>query len=385
MSSDTRSSPKGSAVTQRALARGLHAHQILLLLAAGVLLRLLVHLTGTPAEVGDPRAYTALAESLRSGHGLVFSEEVYGPNQRGVYPPLYPLLLAIFVSPLALNTILDLLTAKLMLRMESTGIAAVLFFLFPSMILSAPVAQKESLLILIALSLMVVAIEQRRAWLFGLLSGLLLLTQPALLLFPPALCVIFLNRKSLRWFVTAVITTLVVLCSWWVRNWIVLGSFVPFTTSAGLQIAVIANGGQHISPPNPELPEVERFSLAGRLAWERLELLPYMFDQWQRIMRAIFLEYLPLPRIYPGAPLLAAYALTLSWLILLVAALRCSDKTLRRAFIAGVIGILLAVPLEFGERHRAHLLPLLCLMATVGRSRLSRAEVGSESLNQSSP
>jgi hypothetical protein len=272
------------------------------------------------------------------------------------------LLLALFVLPVLVNTLCELGTAYLLNRTEQTGRAASLFLLWPSLILSAPVAQKESLALLLATGLFFLAIERGRAWMFGLVSGLLLLTQPALILLPPALALFLVRGEPLRWYLAVAAVAVLVLLPWWLRNWLVFGAFVPLTSSGGLSLAFAVNGG-HLPPIRPDLPEIERFALQGRIAWDSLNPPTYVAGQAKQAFLAFFRDSNALLRIHPEAPLPFVRAVQAAWLGLLVAALRCRDRLVWLGLLAGVVALLPVLPLEFGERHRMHLLPLLCLAA----------------------
>ena len=117
---------------------------------------------------GDALFYPLLAYSLSAGHGLQVHEPFMAETVRALYPPLYPIVLAAWNGAFglatgalcALNLLIDgvaaLLIARLGQRLGRAGAgraAAWLYLIWPSVLLSSPVAQKEGLIALLVLAL----------------------------------------------------------------------------------------------------------------------------------------------------------------------------------------------------------------------------------------
>ena len=169
----------------------------ILLLAAAVALRLgFALLVFDRAPQGDAQSYLTLAANLQGGHGLTIAEPFLGIATRALFPPLYPVLLAGwsiafgFSTPslLALGTLIDLATAAMLVVLAarlgnaSAGRgAAWLYLIWPSVLFSAPLAQKESLCALLVLILATVWVwddrsGMKRTAVLGIAAGLLALT-----------------------------------------------------------------------------------------------------------------------------------------------------------------------------------------------------------------
>lgn len=112
----------------------------------------------------DAATYIRLAESVASGAGLVVDNEIFGDGLRAFFPPGYPLLLAAFGllfgtgtwAITLLNTLIDLAAAWAIVRLGQDlkqpypGFAAAVYLFWPAIVLSAPIAQKEGLTVLLA-------------------------------------------------------------------------------------------------------------------------------------------------------------------------------------------------------------------------------------------
>lgn len=241
----------------------------------------------------DYAAYLTLANNLLDGRGFVAPTSHYG-IVTGMYPPLYPVLLAaagaLFgvnsVSVLMVNSLLELGSAGLLfviarrLGEERAGLAAgALYLIWPGFVLSAPLAQKESLIVFLTLLLawlFVRALQGGRDWKtaggFGLGAALLALCQPALLPLPLFLGLMLLPALGLRrtaWFAARALPfAIALMLPWWLRNWAVFGTFVPLTTSLGPSMMVAVAGVHNILPPETAaLAEPARSSaMAGEAA-----------------------------------------------------------------------------------------------------------------------
>lgn len=332
-----------------------------LILSIGVAIRLALAATITTPLGDDPGSYAELAQAVRDGRGLIVSNPVYGPTLQAAFPPLYPLLLALAGSWLLLNLVIDV-AASLLLRRLGGDRAAAIYFLFPSVILASIVPSKEGLAILILLGCMVTL--QKSAWIYGALTGLLALTQPAWL---PIAAVAF-AWKSRHWrdFASAGAVAALVMLPWVVRNYLLFDQFVPLTTTAGLSIAVAVNG-VHVPTIDMPFDEPGRSAAAAAQAFSAIAADPlhYIWNCVRQLVRAFLVdddavEYLGFAALpWVGA---AAVAGQLAFAAL-VARARWPRPELRPFAWGLALNCLVfgGMWLEFSSRHRAFLIPLLIL------------------------
>jgi hypothetical protein len=352
-----------------------------------------------------------LAESVRAGHGLTIYEPWFGAQYRALFPPVYPLLFAgwglVFgfttASLLVLNSITDLaaagLTMRLGTRLGHRGAgrsAGFLYLIWPSALFSAPLAQKESLCILLVVALAVIwlaLIEGRlKGWrgalALGIVSGLLALSQPGWvpiaalfgLVFAPRIGLVAILRKG----IPAAAVAVLVMMPWWIRNWVVLHAFVPLTTSGGASLWIGNNPDAtgNWMPPLPELhhlSELDYGKRAGGLARDWIAHNPVGFAKLtlQKFLRACGVGLFGLSRLDamnpPLGPALSAALFPLSYVAHLsmlgggaVAAWTGRHRTLLLLIAACLIQLLVfGVWFEFSERHREFLTPFLLLLCTM--------------------
>ncbi len=125
-------------------------------------------LVGVRTPPGDAHYYLVLAHNLMAGRGFVVFEPFMGVETRALFPPLYPMLLALWgwagglsiASVTAFGAVIDLATAAAIVAFAEAlgnrraGIAAAwLYIVWPPVLMSAPLAQKEGLCALLALVL----------------------------------------------------------------------------------------------------------------------------------------------------------------------------------------------------------------------------------------
>ncbi len=398
-----------------------------LLLALALLLGLGLRLAAMPLTDGarfdgDPLAYGQLARALLAGDGLVTADIQYGEGLRAHFPPLYPLLLAGVWgvlgehgwATLAFAFVCDVVTAAALFDIARRSghaaagrLAAVMVLLAPSLILGAPVPQKESLTVMLA----VLVIRQMLVWrnappagpqarhvaLTGLWWGLVSLTQPSLALLAPLVGLSFVPRRGLwpvlRFGVLAGLVAVLVLLPWWVRNWLVFGQFVPFTTAAGYLVNVQLGPNRL---PFPEglfaLPEAERGGVMARAAFAWIAENP--LDHARHLVRSIanvFVYDEAAIGVYRTAtPPLAANVqawLTASvqalWAFTLAAAALGTRRLRGMAALDWLAPLLLTLIVgmvattlwfEFAERHRYVLTPLIALLAALWLVRPRQAQ-----------
>jgi 4-amino-4-deoxy-L-arabinose transferase-like glycosyltransferase len=360
----------------------------------------------------DPMNYTNLAVAVMEGRGLIVDDWFYGEDLRAYFPPLYPLALAAFwtlfgqtaLSTLAMNSLIDagaawcLLDAGRRLGSREAGWAAALaYFAWPAFALSAGIPQKESLTLLFALLMLrgVVVWQTQgeadgRRWGHGLWLGvwwgLLALTQPSLVLAPGVVALVLVWEKGLipvlRLGLFALPSLLLVLAPWSVRNWLLFGAFVPFTTASGM---MINSAWRDLAVPFPaglfELAEPERSALMGGLAREAIRDNPVGFlkQALHSLILGFAYEEAPLARFRHTAPSISTLdharlepLLQGSYAAMLLSALAATGRSIRRgtvdpailyavALLAAIIGVNLWF--EFGERHRLVLTPFFLLVA----------------------
>lgn len=381
------------------------------LLAVVVLLRLAVlGMTWGHVPAGDPIIYVRLARDMLAGHGLSFTDPFTGVTFRALYPPLYPVLLAaagalLGLGPVMLwasNLLCDGIAAWLIVRIgdragsRPAGLAAAcLYLVWPTFILATPFAQKEPLVATLVLALALRLLRLRAhapktgdAAIFGLLTGLLALTQPGLATMPLMFALLLLPVLGLpRLFALAwrsIPVFLLVMAPWWIRNGLLFGQFVPLTSTGGLGLWIgnnpHATGNWMMLPPEiGRLPELEQSARAAAVAkaWIIAHPVDMLRINLIKLVRTFGIEQFTLVRatlLRPALPAAIAPALLPllqgALFTLLVAttgsmhrALHVKSGRLILLLLAAVVAQLLLFDLwfEFAERHRYVVMPFLFL------------------------
>ncbi len=370
---------------------------------------------------GDPDIYPVIARQLLAGQGYYFNQQDMGERVWALYPPAYPLLLAGWGaiagfstwSLVALNLLIDAVAAWMIVRigrqLEVPGAgraAALLYLLWPSLIFSAPLAQKEGLASLLVLTLASVWLAQGRdgrpAWrsalALGVAAGLLALTQPGEAPLAALFGVVLVGRmgwrRMLGFGLAAMPFALLVMAPWWVRNWIVFGAFVPLTSASGISfwIGNNADATGNWMPQPASLRGVPELEYARRLATLASEWIIGHPVDFVRLTLTKFVHALGVGQFGPFRfvitsppipPMVGAMLLPVSHgaqLLLLgagAAALRIGRSpalgTVALLLLAGFAQLaLFGVWFEFGERHREFMTPLLLLAICVAASTLLR-------------
>lgn len=358
---------------------------------------------------GDAAIYPALAQSLLAGHGLGVIDPSLEVRVWAYYPPGFPVLLAGWGaiagfsarSYLVFNLIVDTVAALMILRIaERLGMAragraaAWLYLIWPSVLLSAPYAQKEGLSIVLFLALVLAWMAARdgrgvmaKGTAIGVLTAALALTQPG---FAPLSALIGLAclpqmglRRAIRVGVVAAPVAVLVMLQWWIRNALLFHAFVPLTTASGVSLWVgnnpDATGNWLPTPPNIwHAGEIEYARITGNMARGWIEAHPVEFVRLTvtKFVRSLGVDHFGVVRLtalHPDldeetlAPLVPVEAL--AYLALLAGAAVALWRRVTRPpalLIALIVAafaqmLMFGVWFEFGERHRIFLLPLLLL------------------------
>lgn len=358
---------------------------------------------------GDPYQYGELARHVLAGQGLFLDDPALGARVWAAFPPAYPLLLAgwgaLFglsaPAVLALSTLLDAGTAWLIARLGArlgqaqAGVAAgALYFIWPAVLLDAPLAQKESLELLLVLILAhgwLSAGERpahRTAVAVGGPAAVLAMTQPGIAPLTGLFGLMLVGRPGWRRLLVvaggAMLVAGAVLLPWWVRNWLVFGRLVPLTSVGGLSLWIGENAhatGNWMPYPASvrHASELESARQAGALAtdWMRAHPGDALRLNLAKFVRAMGVGQFGLVRLDAMrphvAPAILAALLPLSQgaQVLMLSAGAAGLWSRRQPVLtlllaAGVTQIaLFGVWFEFGERHRALLTPFLLLAGVV--------------------
>jgi hypothetical protein len=315
------------------------------------------------------------------------------------------------LTPLTLvivNTVIDVIAALLLARLATQlgrpdlGLPVALAYLvWPSIAFMAPLAYKEGLIIALMLATIVALLEQSRrdgfrwAALSGFAGGALVLTQPSLAPLLPLTFLVFLRRfgSARRWLevcAAAAVATVAVMLPWWVRNALVFGQFIPFTTSGGLALWVGAqpDGGMVWKLPPPEWSgagEIEASRLAATEAWRIIAADPagyisrcmakfpasFFKNNWA-INQLVLTPGQPLPHLARSAILRAGptFAELAVVILALVGWLRHRRLAIAWLLVACIAQVLIfSIWFEFSERHRLFITPVWLLLAAMAVAR----------------
>ncbi|WP_277970037.1 glycosyltransferase [Sphingomonas echinoides] len=358
---------------------------------------------------GDPHAYLMLAKGLLAGRGLSLYEPYFGSDWRALFPPAYPVLLAGWGaiagfstgSLLALGTLTDLLTARMIERLgdrlgdATTGRrAAWLYLIWPSVLFSAPLAQKESLCALLVTVLALVWLTPRPGWrgavALGVPAGVLALTQPGEAPIAALFAIVLLGQiprwRILLFGLRGAIVAAAVMMPWWVRNWTLFHAFVPLTSASGasLWIGNNPNATGNWEPPPPALkglPELVYNARIKALAMAWIDGHPAAFLRLTaaKLARAGGIGVFGVTRLTAMQPTLPLTLAALLWPVAQLSHLvLLAGNVLRHSRIPIPLLLLIAacalqwmlfgVWFEFGERHREFATPVLLLVLCWGIS-----------------
>lgn len=392
-------------------ARPSRGHAILLLLCVVALRLCFAEMTAGRTSPGDSEAYLVLARQLIEGRGLYIDEHYMGIRAYAFYPPAYPMLLAGWGAVLGLSVwsvallggvtdaVIALLIARVGDRVGSQGAgraAAFLYLIWPSTLFESPLAAKEAmctaLVLAIALAWLMRADGGIKGWrgavALGLPTGVLALTQPGWAPIAGLFGLVMIGRMGWRavigFGVPAAAVAVLVMMPWWLRNWLVLGAFVPLTSAGGISLWIGNNAdatGNWMPQPAslhglPEL-EYQRRSAALARAWIIGHPVEEVRLTITKFLRAVGVGQFGLVRLaamYPpiSAMLAAAlFPLAHGSHVLMLGSSALAVRMRQSAGVATVGLLALACVLqlglfgvwfEFGERHRDLLTPFLLLL-----------------------
>jgi len=360
---------------------------------------------------GDPANYVNIARNVLGGDGLMRSYSPLTEGMRAYYPPVYPLLLAAggLVAPLSpptyafINLLIDIAAAFAIVWLATAiglsrtvgFIGAAIYVLWPTNILMTPVPQKEGLSTLLALLALGFLVKRNPVG-FGVVSGILALTQPALVTFP-ALAALLLHWREgwLRFVFISASIAVAILLPWWIRNYVLFGQFVPLTTASGMNFWVGTMGNGMAYLPEVEkftrYPEIDRSAAAFREAFAYIAAHPLDYSVHTiRKAATVFQGDLwgtkPLfwmKPLKPGGFWLREVPYVLSFVLLGLAALGmiiAKNRTLKLIVLACLIQLFaVQIWFQFSERHRYFMVPILILIAVEGAYRVApRLMIGRE-------
>jgi hypothetical protein len=359
-------------------------------------------------STGDPKSYLTLAKGLLARHELGIYEPYFGGYWRALFPPLYPFTLAGWgavagfstLSQLAFGTLVDLATAWLLLRLGTRlgkpgagRVAAWLYLIWPSVLFSAPLAEKEGLCALLVVALALGWTDPARgtwrgAAAIGVPAALLALTQPGEAPLAALFGLVMIGRLGFRTIITiglrAMAIAVPVMLPWWIRNALVLGSFVPLTSASGASLWIGNNPdatGNWLPPPErlhglPELVYGKRIG-AIAVAWIKAHPVGFIHLTITKFVRACGIGVFGVTRLQAMQPALPAVLTAMLWplsqgahLVLLGASAlairaRAAPGAVTLVLLVAACGIQLigfGVWFEFGERHREFVTPFLLLL-----------------------
>lgn len=302
---------------------------------------------GEQFAFGDSLSYWSLAASLSEGEPYV-----YGSYDAKIFrTPGYPLLLAPLFwlwggqPPLMAARMLGVICgtlgvwgvwwlARQLFGTRAGNVAGVLAAIYPGAVAMSALVLSESVfcpLIILQLAIWVAAWrEQRRGraivlalW-AGVVAGLATLVRPEWLLFTPfALTVGLLlcrNRsRQLRLGAVTMLTMIVVMTPWWIRNATVSGRFVPTTLQVGVSmydgLSPVANGASDMQFVEQFVDELRRTKpdCADDLFEYRLDRLAksramdWAIDNPGRTMYLTVVKFLRMWNVWPNEPSLSAW------------------------------------------------------------------------------
>ncbi len=245
---------------------------LLLVVAAGLSLRVVWVLRVDLFPFGDSYWYVNVATNLMDGKGFVANhyslllEPPDIPKPTAYFPPLYPFTLAALwkvigfslTSGKLLNACADTLTiffvydiGRRTFTRRAGLIAAAVYAVLPNAIAWLPLLLSETLFTFLFSAALWVLVASRpsaevrrptAALGFGLLTGLAILTRGVGTVLPAAAVIFWLGRDGRRAAVQQIALTLVtvaaVIVPWTARNWIVMGTPIVVSSNTGYNLRI---------------------------------------------------------------------------------------------------------------------------------------------------
>ena len=372
---------------------------------AGVVLRLIIAALYSGPQKADGETYFSLAAQLATGS--------YGGASIGhaYWPPGLPLFFLPFVLLFG-PTLKVISIANLLLYLGTTWSTfrlaelvggptlarfSVLFLSFwPNLILLAPTATKELLLLfLLTTAVLTFAKGLAGSWGNFLATGILLgaaaLTQPSLMLMPfvAAFAVLFLHGtlpKRLGSGLLIVVTAMLVILPWTIRNYVVLDSFVPVSTGGGdifyrANNPIATGGYMDLGAVDLSgLDELEKSRRGFELGREWVTTHPIEFLRLSIYRQVLFLgddglgayETIKRSLEIEGLEYALAKAVSNAYWLFMLACILMAGRALHR--FSPVLLTLLTVPVlyflaidtvfEAGSRHHIPLTAILAILAS---------------------
>jgi len=236
----------------------------------------------TPVK-GDAGGYVSIADNLLAGKGFVFGGREYPSVRRGpVYPGMIACIFAISGRSVDavrwVQIVLDTCTVYLLYligsRLFSNRIglvAASLYCFYLPAIAACSVLLMETLLALLATMTLYAMIEvlaeggRKNTFMLGGIIGLSVLTRPTGLFLLPFLIgvLLLLNWRYLarhyRLVLGAFLVSIITVCPWTIRNYLVFDAFVPVSFGGGQALHTgnhIKNDGNWNSWEAPDIDKI---------------------------------------------------------------------------------------------------------------------------------
>ncbi|MCM8764574.1 MAG: glycosyltransferase family 39 protein [Candidatus Omnitrophica bacterium] len=271
----------------------------------------------------DEYEYWKMVDNFITGRGLMVAE-----NLRAYRPPLYPLFIAMLVKAgagitgirivqsviSALCCVVVFFLSKKIFNEKLAIMASLISSVYPFFIFYSGFLLTETLfiiLVLLSVYAFVKLIEPEVSFYYGIfagaMSGIAGLCRPTMELFFPFFLLIVLGLRCaqlrMRWkkVFFAFMGFILVLAPWIVRNYIVIGKFVPGTTMGG---AVFWEGNNPHSEGGPcryfpqgiwQIDEAQRDGVFYRLTFECIKKDP------QRFIRLVGKKFFRFWNVVPNA------------------------------------------------------------------------------------
>ncbi len=205
---------------------------------------------GDTLRFRDETQYLAIARNIVAGHGYSLD----GVTPTAVFPPVWPLLLSLFLgfgAPVWLLRSLNFVALALcvyvirsMLRLEKAGegapLSAMLLIVYCVLFYTAGTLYTQTLFTLVLLLILRLAISRQfgygRAMLLGLLLALEILIHPTGVFVAPVVAIWLLfspDRHMLRKVVLCALVALSLVSCWSFRNYLAFGRYIPLTSHGG--------------------------------------------------------------------------------------------------------------------------------------------------------